>query len=317
MPSAITRWPALTPAITLRAYIRYYEALLPYASRCVVGTFDLITNHFDVLLAELTARSGLELPPYDPAAPYAAAVYDPEADGPRRAPRARRADPAELDSPALASAPRPRRRPCTSATPARGTPLRCGGRREGRCYRGRPSCSRDESDPVTTRYSIILGCPRSGTDVPAPGARATPRHRGAVRAHLPPQLPHLAEAMADDETVTGLLELSLLRSLEFFAEYAERAKSWVVGEWTRRNVSTAELLASVRGRRTVESVIYKEPFLAFAPQLAYRAVPDAKIVHIHRDGRDCADSLERKYHTLTDEKLSLAPVERGAARSQG
>jgi hypothetical protein len=121
---------------------------------------------------------------------------------------------------------------------------------------------------------------------------------------FPPQLPHLAEAMADDETVTGLLELSFLRSLEFFAEYAERAKSWVVGEWTRRNVSTAELLASVRGRRTVESVIYKEPFLAFAPQLAYRAVPDAKIVHIHRDGRDCADSLERKYHTLTDEKLS-------------
>jgi hypothetical protein len=103
VPSAITRWPALTPAITLRAYIRYYEALLPYASRCVVGTFDLVTNHFDLLLAEVTARSGLELPPYDPGAPYAAAVYDPEAEG--RAERRERVAPirAELDSPALAS----------------------------------------------------------------------------------------------------------------------------------------------------------------------------------------------------------------------
>lgn len=157
---------------------------------------------------------------------------------------------------------------------------------------------------VTTRYSIILGCPRSGTTFLLRALEPLPRTEVLSGLVFPPQLPHLAEAMADDETVTGLIELSFLWSLDFFAEYAERAKSWVVGEWTRRNVTTAELIASLRGRRRIESVIYKEPFLAFAPQLAYRAVPGAKIVHIHRDGRDCADSLERKYHTLTDEKLS-------------
>lgn len=103
VPSAITRWPPLTPAIVLRAYIRYYETLLPYASRCVVGTFDLVTRRFDALLAEVSSRSGLELPPYDPEAPYAAAVYDPDAEG--RAERHARgaAFLAELETPALAA----------------------------------------------------------------------------------------------------------------------------------------------------------------------------------------------------------------------
>ena len=50
-------------------------------------------------------------------------------------------------------------------------------------------------------------------------------------------------------------------------------------------------------------LIYREPFLAFAPYLAYGALPDCRIVHIYRDGRDAADSLVRTYDVLTDEKL--------------
>jgi hypothetical protein len=56
--------------------------------------------------------------------------------------------------------------------------------------------------------------------------------------------------------------------------------------------------------RSRDLLVYKEPFLAFAPELAYRALPDARIVYIFRDGRDVADSLVRSYDVLSDRKLA-------------
>jgi len=51
-------------------------------------------------------------------------------------------------------------------------------------------------------------------------------------------------------------------------------------------------------------LVYKEPFLAFAPELAYEALPEGRLIYIYRDGRDVADSLIRSYDILTDEKLT-------------
>jgi hypothetical protein len=50
-------------------------------------------------------------------------------------------------------------------------------------------------------------------------------------------------------------------------------------------------------------MIYKEPFLAFAPEFVLDAFPSGKILHIYRDGRDAANSLVRTYDVLTDDKL--------------
>lgn len=154
-----------------------------------------------------------------------------------------------------------------------------------------------------TDYAIILGCPRSGTTFllralqPLDGAEAV---SGLV---YPPQLAHLAATSTSAE-VDHLLDRSLAFSLDFFRDHAAHSKGWAAGELLKRNLSARELVATVRGRRALRTVIYKEPFLAFAPDLAARAVPGARIVHIHRDGRDCADSLERKYGVLTDDKLT-------------
>lgn len=51
-------------------------------------------------------------------------------------------------------------------------------------------------------------------------------------------------------------------------------------------------------------LIYKEPFLAFAPGYAHDALPNARLLYLFRDGRDVADSLVRTYDVLTDEKLA-------------
>src|SRR5262249_52261834 len=46
---------------------------------------------------------------------------------------------------------------------------------------------------------------------------------------------------------------------------------------------------------------YKEPFLCFPAEKFARYFPNARFVHIVRDGRDNADSLERTYpHALSD-----------------
>lgn len=98
------------------------------------------------------------------------------------------------------------------------------------------------------------------------------------------------------------------RSIEFsFNDYLESnyaARIPVAHKWLTGHISIYELLAAVQGKRTIERLVYKEPFLAFAPKFIYNALPDCKIVHIYRDGRDVADSLVRTYQVLTDEKLT-------------
>ncbi|HAG81044.1 MAG TPA: sulfotransferase family protein, partial [Cyanobacteria bacterium UBA12227] len=64
-----------------------------------------------------------------------------------------------------------------------------------------------------------------------------------------------------------------------------------------------EFAQSLGHKRVVQRIVYKEPFLSFAPEFAYHSLPNCRILHIYRDGRDCADSLVRTYNILTDEKL--------------
>jgi hypothetical protein len=50
-------------------------------------------------------------------------------------------------------------------------------------------------------------------------------------------------------------------------------------------------------------MVYKEPALAWSPQFVLDALPSVRIIHIYRDGRDCANSLVRTYDVLTDKRL--------------
>lgn len=81
IPSALTRWPAFTAKVTLRAYIGYYDTLLSHTGRMVVTPFDRLTSAFGDVVATAKERFGVDLPDYDQSAPYASAVYDPEASG--------------------------------------------------------------------------------------------------------------------------------------------------------------------------------------------------------------------------------------------
>jgi hypothetical protein len=75
-------------------------------------------------------------------------------------------------------------------------------------------------------------------------------------------------------------------------------------KWFNAPDGLSGFFKAARGMRTIRRMIYKEPFLSFAPDFVDRALPHARVIHIYRDGRDVANSLVRTYDVLTDESLT-------------
>jgi len=163
--------------------------------------------------------------------------------------------------------------------------------------------NKNDTDLKSVEYNIVLGCPRSGTTFLMKCLNAFP-YSECVSGHLLPiLLPHLVNHSLSPE-----INEALSRSIEFsFKDYLESihaARVPLIYKWLAGYISFAELIKALQGKRTIERLIYKEPFLSFAPDFVYHALPNCKIIHIYRDGRDVADSLDRTYQVLTDEKLT-------------
>ncbi len=151
-------------------------------------------------------------------------------------------------------------------------------------------------------YNVIFGCPRSGTTFLFEALNALPNSECSSGHLFPLALAHLANRDLSSEAyecIVNSFEFSIQDYLE--AVYGNRVSS--IHKWLLKSMSTKELLQSLKGQRKIERFVYKEPFLAFSPELVFNALPESRIIHIYRDGRDCADSLARKYKVLTDEKL--------------
>lgn len=166
-------------------------------------------------------------------------------------------------------------------------------------------------------FNFVLGCPRSGTTFLMDCLDALP-YSECVTGHLIPiYVPHLFAATADEQvkkTILSTLEFSFLEYLDTYGQ----AKVPQIRRWFRKSLDSHELKLTLQNQRLIERMVYKEPFLAFAPEMIYEGFPEAKIVHIYRDGRDAADSLERKYKVLTDQKLKkLQSAEVIIGRSHG
>jgi hypothetical protein len=168
----------------------------------------------------------------------------------------------------------------------------------------RPARSPHEQALIKHQYDVVLGCPRSGTTFLMEALDAIPSIECVTGAILPVSIPHLANADLSPELYDALA-VGVERALDDYME-SGRARSRAAGlqKWVNAPTGLSGLTAALTGRPGLSRLVYKEPFLSFAPELVYYALPDAKMIHLVRDGRDCANSLRRTYDVLTDEHLT-------------
>lgn len=154
------------------------------------------------------------------------------------------------------------------------------------------------------QYDIVLGCPRSGTTFLMNVLNTIPDVECVSGTILPVSIPHIVNASISRE-VFDALAVGFERALDDYMESGRfRSRAAALQKWVRAPSGLSGLWNALRAKRSTDRIVYKEPFLSFAPEFVYYALPDAKIVHIVRDGRDAANSLRRSYDVLTDENLT-------------
>ena len=153
-------------------------------------------------------------------------------------------------------------------------------------------------------HAIVFGASRSGTTFLMSVLDALPEAECITGNLFPTPLIHLAAQAPPPET-EELLARSFRGGIrDFIGSAAYRSRAAALRKWWIADRGPAGLRAAARGERRERVVVYKEPFLSFAPAFAYETFPDSRLVYLLRDGRDVADSMVRKYDILSDAKLA-------------
>ena len=169
---------------------------------------------------------------------------------------------------------------------------------------------RDRTEALATaqvlRIFFIVAAPRSGTTFIAKAMRHAPSTRSYVGNLMLPVTSSIyaRAATAGRHLETRALEHGLASELArrgaFLSGREELARALLFEQ------VPADSLRTLLWRERPRNLVWKEPLLSFAPELALRAVPEARLFYILRDGRDVANSLVADYDVLTDDVLRTA-----------
>jgi Sulfotransferase family len=149
---------------------------------------------------------------------------------------------------------------------------------------------------------FVIGSPRSGTTFLMRVFQALPQTVCISGVVYPPTLPQLLPHVTGD--TRQHLVSALRQAIQHYLDspmFLSRTANWQKWWASSRNIRGA--MRALNGHRGFDTVVFKEPFLSFAPETIAEAFPGARVIHIVRDGRDSADSMVRRYNILTDEYL--------------
>jgi len=159
----------------------------------------------------------------------------------------------------------------------------------------------DEHGPL-----FIVGCPRSGTTFLAESIGAIRSVEYFSGVNVPPRMMHLLGCGAAQGADQSQL-LLVIRDIFWQALWRRRlARSERFVQWFKGNLNLDEALRKERMRNVLLS--YKEPFLCFAMHSIADHFRNSRFIHILRDGRDNADSLERAYPDALSDRVLRDPL---------
>jgi hypothetical protein len=96
------------------------------------------------------------------------------------------------------------------------------------------------------------------------------------------------------------------RSIQVFLNGRYNSRFLAFESWWRTPLQLNKLWHVIRPgtRPHPDLFVYRQPFLSFAPEVAFDGFPEAKLIYIYRDGRDVANSLVETYDAFSDHDLS-------------
>lgn len=154
------------------------------------------------------------------------------------------------------------------------------------------------------QYDVVLGCPRSGTTFLMKVLETLPDLECMTGTLLPVSIPQIAQADLSPELYDALA-VAFERALDDYMESGRfNSRAAALQKWFNAPTGLSGLFEALQGRRRLNRLVYKEPFLTFAPEFVFYALPGSNTIHIYRDGRDCANSLVQTYDVLSDENLT-------------
>lgn len=168
---------------------------------------------------------------------------------------------------------------------------------------GRTSWRKNVRINADVEKIVVLGCPRSGTTFLSTLFDTLPRTESMMGTLLPPAIPAITHQV-NDPAVFKALAVSFERSIDTYlhsGRFFSRAAA--LQKWANAPDGLSSLTDALKGKRKIDRFIYKEPTLTNAPGWVLEALPEAKYILIHRDGRDVANSLVKSYNVLSDEGL--------------